>query len=389
MSNVAPFEGSAAVEVISVNGLQTPSLFEPDLEGFDWVSYEDRQVQLDAVRSNNGTYGSRTGDLLRDFHENDDELGVKLANLDNREIGGIIPRGLNASFAILTLSNISTDMLDANFQKSVFTETDFGSKDFTGADFTDAVMVGAKFAGARLNGASFVNVVLNGADFTNAELRGVDFTGAYLQDVKGLTPEQVRTATLTGARMMLRPEGDATLDQLLSSRFGAIGSIDDIRKKLDAMPVSIDQVPGILQSNKLLRGVVVQGGMWNGVSLVGSDLTGATIDGLLANKSLLRGATMSGSRITNATLKEADMVGAWAPGVVMEGVALTDANLKGANLCGAIFRAVDLRGVTGLDPKGSNLNGIFIDDSSRLPQGYGFDGNSLQVTAKVQRELEK
>lgn len=386
MSDVAPFAEGHSAELAPADPLQTPGLFKPDLSDVDWVAYEIRQEVLDEQAGS--TTGLETGKVLADLHQANPDLGVMVNNLDHRIIDGQVPRYLNASFSILALSSIQTDMVGLDLQKAVTTETDFGGRDFKGGDFTDAVMVRANLAGADLRGVSFVNVVMNGANLTGALLDGADFTGAYLQDVEGMSVEQLKHATLTGARMMLPPSDGSTLDQQLISRFGAITSVDDIRKQLSAMPVSIDQVPPKLNSNKIYRGLIVQGGVWKGKGFTGSDFTGATIDNLLADQTTFDGATLSGARISNSSFKEAYMFGAWAPGTIFEDVNLTGANLTGMNLCGAIFRAVDLRRAVGLDPRGSNLNGIHIDDSTRLPQGYGFDGRKLQATAKVLREIE-
>jgi uncharacterized protein YjbI with pentapeptide repeats len=83
--------------------------------------------------------------------------------------------------------------------------------DLWGADLAHADMSGTTLVGANLSGADLTYTKLTGADLTGAnlsdadlrhatltgaKLTGANLTGAALVDAKGLTPEQIATATV-------------------------------------------------------------------------------------------------------------------------------------------------------------------------------------------------
>ncbi len=381
MSDLTPFEVGGEIKPYVASGID---VFTPDLADFDFVAYAKRQAALD-----NAFRGGRedVAQLIQQFHNSDPETGVMLNNLHNTQL--VLPsKYLNAALTVLTHSTLLSDVVGANFRAAVATEVDLSGRDLTGSDFTDSVLPGSNLKGANLRGVSMVNAVLNGSDFTGADLLGTDLRGAYLIGAKGLTAEQLRRAQIRGARTLILPDQNSTLAQQLSGYFSEVVSEDDLRALLDATPLSIEQKPGTLQSNKVFRGLVVEGGVWDGVDFTGSTFVGASIGRVVARQVILRAAKLSGATFSGVRMSEADLVSAWAPGAIFEDVDLRNAQVTGANLSGAVFRNADLRGVTGLEARNSNLNGVVIDEGTRLPQGYGFDGWSIQASAKKQRELD-
>jgi uncharacterized protein YjbI with pentapeptide repeats len=83
---------------------------------------------------------------------------------------------------------------------------DLWGADLAHADMTDTTLVGANLSGADLTWTKLTNADLTGANLSNADLRhatltgakltGANLTGAALVDTKGLTPDQVATATI-------------------------------------------------------------------------------------------------------------------------------------------------------------------------------------------------
>jgi uncharacterized protein YjbI with pentapeptide repeats len=100
------------------------------------------------------------------------------------------------SGATLTEANLSA----ANLKNAFLREADLFGTNLSGALLTEALLKGTNLSGANLSGADLREAVLLEADLSGSYLNHV-----YLNDVKGLTKEQLEQATnLEGATM---PDG--------------------------------------------------------------------------------------------------------------------------------------------------------------------------------------
>jgi len=73
---------------------------------------------------------------------------------------------------------------------------DMSNTSLVGADLTGANLTSTKLTNADLTGANLSNADLRHAVLTGAKLTGANLTGAALVDARGLTPDQLATATL-------------------------------------------------------------------------------------------------------------------------------------------------------------------------------------------------
>lgn len=385
MSDLAPFsDGKLPVSPEQSSDL---AIFKPPLADFDWVAYEDRQVRLDEALLSADP--ERLIRLLHALQTEDPDVGVKLNNIHNTTISGDLP-GFMAPLSVMSNTKVAADMPGLDFRGGVAPRADFAGRNFRGANFIDSVLTQANFEGADLRGAEFSNVVLNGVNFDGAKLFGADFSGAYMVGVRGLDdPKDLLGVDLTAARTVLADElVEGSLEKLLASHFGNTEDIEAIRRKLDPVPVALNQTIPRLQTKRILRGLVGNHLQADRVDFTSSQLIGAHLEDFSANGVLFRNAALSGAVIVNATMREADFVSAWAPGMIIEDANMRGARLTNANLVGSIFRGVDLREVEGLDAKETNLEGIIIEDC-KLPQGYGYNGVAIERTTKLSRELEQ
>jgi uncharacterized protein YjbI with pentapeptide repeats len=375
MSDVAPFR-QPSPEVAHKQS-ETPEVFTPDLEGFDFARYEAREEALLGVAGNSDD----TRGMIADFQDQDPAVGVMLDNLHNREITGKPVRGLQARLAVLSGSVIHLGLPELNFRAGVAAETGFEAADLRGADFTDSVMPLSSFVGCDLSGASFVSAVINGADFTNAKLVGADMTGAYLVNPTGLTEAQLRGVKLDGVRVVVAPDqGDAkkSIEAALSGYFGKLATSSELLSKTDPVPIALEgTVVPPLQANRSFEGLYGQKLALRGVDFTASRLIGLTLVEVVAPGIVLRGSRVSGAVVSKSNLNNADLHSAWAPGSIWESVSMRDADFTGANLVGSIFRGVDLTGAKGLSAHNTNLEGV-IFESCTLPDGSSYDGFSLQ-----------
>jgi uncharacterized protein YjbI with pentapeptide repeats len=73
---------------------------------------------------------------------------------------------------------------------------DMSGTTLVGANMSGANLTWTKLTGADLTGANLSNADLRHATLTGAKLDGANLTGAVLVDTRGLTPEQIATATV-------------------------------------------------------------------------------------------------------------------------------------------------------------------------------------------------
>lgn len=389
MSDLTPFAEGRGLDSANTETSDL-EVFKPVLDGFDWPAYEARQDRLDEVLGQ--SVAPAVGKLILELHETNPEVGVEVNNLHNTVIEGSPVNGLHAKLAVISASKVGIDLRRLDFNGGVGSEADFSGRDISGSDFVNTVMPGAKFIGTNLRGVDFTNSVLNGVDFTDAETDGVDLTGAYVINPIGLTEEQISKLRLQATRaIVLDSSTDASLEQLLASRFGKAQTVDDLKKLLDPVPVAVNYEFGApigrLQTKRILRGLYAQKANWSQVDFTASDLTGAVVEDLKADQGSFRAATIGGMIIRSGSMREFDFTSAWAPGAVLEDVDLRGSSMAKANLVGSVLRGVDLRGVTGLSEEGTNINGLVIGEGCLLPQGYGYDGVKLQVSSKLKKEL--
>lgn len=275
MSDVQPFSHGNLQPAVPAES----EVFKAELDGFDWEQYAQRQDQLDEALA----IHQSPRDLIERLHLDDPENGVRVNNLNNRTIEGKPIAGLDARLAVLSGSAIKLGLPGLSFRGGVAAETKFQGINLRGADFTDSVVPGADFTEADLSGVSFVNSVVSGANFTGANMRGVDFAGAYLIDVEGLSPDQLKTVNLRGARALVTPQaGDKDLASALATRFGNLDVSEDLQSQMDPIPVAFDQKVPLLQSNRVLRGLYGVDLVLDGVDFSGSRMHGLTLDSATA-----------------------------------------------------------------------------------------------------------
>ncbi|MCA9332833.1 pentapeptide repeat-containing protein [Candidatus Saccharibacteria bacterium] len=385
MSDLSPFETGGE---LPANPVQESNLdiFKPPLAGFDWVAYEERQGRLDQVLASGSP--ERLATLLHELQAADPETGIKLNNIHNTVLRGEFV-GFMAPLSVMSGTVVDADMPGLEFRGGVAPRASFVGKNLRGANFIDSVLPQANFREADLRGAEFSNVVLSGVDFTDAKLLGADFTGAYIVGVKGLDdPEVIQGVDLTAARTVITDEAvEGKIQHYLASHFGDAKSLETIKRKVDPVPIAIDQTIPRLQTKRILRGLVGIKLQANEVDFTSSQLIGSHFEDLSANGVIFRNAALSGSIISRAMMREADLFSAWAPGVIIEDTNLRGARLTNANLVGSILHGVDLREVIGLDAKDTNLEGMIIEDC-KLPQGYGYDGFAIKPSDRILRQLE-
>jgi uncharacterized protein YjbI with pentapeptide repeats len=386
MSNLSPFENEGISEVAAQSG-HAEDVFRAPLEGFDWAAYESRQTIIDKLSDNPRELAQLLSKMSDEYSE-----GAMLNNLHSRVIGVLNDsyRHLELPLTVMTGSTIAVNMPNLNFEAGIGVEADFSQRQLDGANFNNSVVTGANFSQCDLRGASMVNAVLNGVNFDGAQLDGVDARGAYLVNVHGLTGSQITGMDLMGARVVYlakSDEGDA-MRRVLASRFGNYIELSDVVELTDLVPVAINQTPPKLTVMRNLKGLVAQQFNARGVDFTGSNMTGATIDDFVAEGAVFRATAMSGAQLRSGTLKDSDMFGIWAPGVLIEDVNMRGANLAGSNLAGSLLREVDLRGAIGLEIAKTNTQGIVLE-SVKLPISIGYDGNSLQPSDRLRRQLEQ
>lgn len=385
MSDVTPFSGEGANVPVNpqANG---DEVFKAPLEDFDWAAFEQRQEKIDeALHANDPETLSAT---VRSLHTDHPDVGVKLNSIHNTTLSGDL-KGLNAPLAVMTRTNIDTDIPGFNFNGGVAPRADFAGKSFRGADFVDSILTETDFRGADLSGADFANAALTGADFTGANLAGADFSGAYMVGVHGLSDiETIQRVNLSATRTLVADtETDGSLEEFLASHFGDRRDIETIKRMLDPVPLAEDVTVPRLQTRRNLRGLVARKLIANEVDFSASQLVGARIEDMTASGVQFRNAMLSGAIIMNSVMRGADFVSTWAPGIILEDVDLRGSRLTNANLAGSVLKGVDLREVVGLDEKDTNLEGVVIEDC-KLPQGYGYNGYAIERSQKLQRELD-
>ena len=96
----------------------------------------------------------------------------------------------------------SADCDGADLHRADLHDADMRDADLQWADLHDADLHGADLRGALLEDADLHRADLHTADLTDARLRGADLRGADLRDARGLTREQVDTATTNGATLL-------------------------------------------------------------------------------------------------------------------------------------------------------------------------------------------
>lgn len=369
MSDIAPFEAGKHPAVP-----EQSDVFKPELAGFDFPAYEQRQEMLNSAIGDSVV----TRTLLAQYHEENPGTGVMLNHLHDRLVtGDDVPR-LCARLAILSGSTLQIGLPGLDFRGGVGVETRFQG-DLPGANFTDSVVPRVDFTGRDLRGVPFVNAIVNGGDFTGAKVDGVDFTGAYLVNVKGLTVQQLEGVVLDGARVIVAPEeadGVKDLERALSSHFGSMITPDRL-SRVEPVPMALagSKIP-LLQTNRSFKGLYGHKLVLNDVDFTRSKLHGMTLEEIIGRGIILRGAFASGGIVTKSILDGADMHSFWAPGMIWEDVSLRGADVTNMNAAGSVFRGVDLTGVVGLDAKDTNLEGVILEDC-RLPEGFTYDGLSV------------
>ena len=206
--------------------------------------------------------------------------------------------------------------------------------DLTRADLSDAALRSASLSGACLEGASLARADLTGADLTAVRASEADLRDALLEDAR-FPGAVLRFAHLGGALLEHADFTDADL-------WGA---------KLD----------GAEMPYATLRRVVAQE-----ASMVGTDLSGASLE-----EADLRKADLSG-----ALLRGADLRGAVLAGAKLRGADLTDASLPRANLSTCDLHHVRLAGAwlestrLRVDQLGGALGEEVAGDFDAARQGY-------------------
>jgi uncharacterized protein YjbI with pentapeptide repeats len=147
-------------------------------------------------------------------------------NLNGANLNGARLNGANLNVARLSGANLSkahlyganlneADLRDADLSGAHFNGTDLSGArlnkaDLSGTNLDYAHLNKADLSGANLSGADLYGANLYGADLSGADLSGADLNGAHLQgasqfektklqNVKGLTQEELETYKIKGA----------------------------------------------------------------------------------------------------------------------------------------------------------------------------------------------
>ncbi len=215
------------------------------------------------------------------------------------------------------------DLSGLSFEKAKLSQSDFTGCIMRGCDLS-----GAQFESATLFGCDMTKAKLYHTNFTRADLRGADITGADL-----------REAVLDGA---------------------------DLREGASVLRVSADEEGRDIYKEQQKGNVV----------LVGSDLSGASLQNTHATKADFGNANLSGADLSGAQLQSANLEGS-----DMTGSNMSKTDLRSANLKDSIMLGVDLEQA---DIKDADLAGALTDDQS----GRAYEEVALTLDEMVKKHTE-
>tara|TARA_R110002124_G_scaffold251771_5_gene417036 strand:- start:1814 stop:3058 length:1245 start_codon:yes stop_codon:yes gene_type:complete len=204
-----------------------------------------------------------------------------------------------------------------------------------------------------LSGLSFEKAKLSQSDFTGCIMRGCDLSGA-----------QFESATLFGC--------DMTKAKLYHTNFtradlrGADITGADLREGASVLRVSADEEGRDIYKEQQKGNVV----------LVGSDLSGASLQNTHATKADFGNANLSGADLSGAQLQSANLEGS-----DMTGSNMSKTDLRSANLKDSIMLGVDLEQA---DIKDADLAGALTDDQS----GRAYEEVALTLDEMVKKHTE-
>lgn len=362
---ITPFaEGAGALERIVE---PSADVFKPDLDGADFVAYEERQNELDAVRL---TVGGTESVISRHGRVGQ---GLLLNEMHDLDLTENVPKGLEMPLAVLTGSRVSTDLINANLHGAVGSLAVFrGSIRF--GNFSDGVFPRLDLRGVDARNVNFGNTVLTGLLVDeNTQLDGARFRNAFLLSVKGLSSEHLTQADFSGAFVFAEPDNNGiSVYEQLAQGFGPAQDPRAVIRQARVVPEGY-KLPKI-SSGHDLRALYAENLTGTGIQLTERNMVGSILINPDLRESTLAGSFMSGVVVVGGTFDNTDMHSLWVPGSIFEEVSLRGVNLTGANLVGAHMREVDLRGAEGLEF--AKTGGIVIKDCI-LPDGFYYENGKL------------
>jgi len=254
--------------------------------------------------------------------------GLDLAGVDLSDVS--LP-GARFNKAILTGAYFRR----ANLRGADFSAAILSDADLTDADLSDVQMSGADCTHARLVRCSMERANLTGADFTEAVLRQAQMAGVEACKVI-LAGANLLEADLTGAQLT-----DADLSRASLHMVTLIGSTlrNASIEGASGFPVVADEADlrGLRAANAILwessfRYSLAEGSIWQAAELRDSDFTGANLAGAEFEDASLERADFTCAVLRHARLVRADLRGARMVNSDLFGASLEKADLMGASL---------------------------------------------------------
>jgi uncharacterized protein YjbI with pentapeptide repeats len=258
------------------------------------------------------------------------------ANLSSAHAGLAIFTGANLRGAQLQdFFSIAADFSRADLREVQAARTLFDGCNLEDSNFEGADLQEASFVLANLNGARFRGAKMNRAKLTDATLTGADFTGADLSGA-GLTGLKLSAATFTGATFHRAMMQGADLEGM------ELPEADFSRALLSNALLTGSSMPRACFDGARLDNAGLAEVDWEGVSLRGADLRGASFHlGTTRNGLVGSPIACEGSRTGFYTddYTEQDFK---APEEIRK-ANLCYADLRGADVTDVDFYLVDLR----------------------------------------------
>lgn len=245
------------------------------------------------------------------------------------------------------LASSGTSPAEPESLQSLMQDSNCESCDFRGVDFSEQNLNSVNLRFANLQGANLTSVSLEEASLKGSNLRGANLENAVLMNAD-LTPQFRRRTSLRYANLR---NADLTGAQLEGADLGGANLSS---ASLAGVNLSMAVTYGTTLTNQLRFRIRA--------SLIGADLSNATLPQADLGDAFLMWADFSSADLTGVDLESADLTGANLQNANLSNTKLKSASFEEANLLGA-----DLTDVQ--DFESVNFCGATMPDGSISEQG--------------------
>lgn len=258
----------------------------------------------------------------------------------------------NLRGAILDYANLKgADLRSANLKDAALYEANLrgvylSKANLVNANLRQADLEGAKLILANLKGSYLHGANLKDADFTGANLKGVDLSSANMEGIH-LSGANMESAYLLGA--ILQGVDLSSANLLDADLSGANLRSADLRDaNLKGVNLSYADLEGAdLRLSIWSRKPSIENGIFKGVILNNTDLSGVLLrqvnfEGALFRDANLQNTSFDGSILTRADFSGADLRGAKLQFTRLEGASFNSSKLQNANFLGVPLNELKL-----------------------------------------------